>query len=861
MSALSHQSAINPNRNFWLKAGTISSLTVDSLTVNGLATISSVLSKYIQTRTISSGSIEADTVSFNTISTGIIDADYMSADILSTIQLNASMVDIHEGTISTLSTNAIELNGAYLTTQNGTELLLNGIPIATTANLSSIQDWSVFPAYSTIMPTDDTQDVGSILMPFRQGFFSTVSTGSINVSTVNGHGFITGSNWSHYPAQTNVEFSSFNACNIGTANMDTLLTNHALVNTTFSVSNVLYGNQFVNADPVGYLQVQTGTDYYTAMSGSLLTSKNGGGDDVTQINGSQITVTGGVSAVTSIDGGDITTQNIRVGDIVTEQADVSIYGRYLPAGDNALYVSGGFTQEGGFTHGFSAGCAGAGTYPASAMANRIDLLPIGTQSFITFGATAMIAGLGITIDSGLGINLASGLIVDVLANDVQLRANDDITLDADDGISMVTGGTIAMNADSIIMTANNLVQTTTNFVFNDSNFTVNSSNENTFNATKVSQGTILPPSTIGFYSTINQNSQINNSPFGAFLTSLTQFGLYQNISSVSWVVESNISTIYTPGVSSVLSTYTSSFTSSLVRGYSTLAFLQDFPSGEVSIKPSSLLLQHADLIELDTKPFPIYTTLTPGLSSILSSLYTYEAITDGSKYSEIGEIKQTVVPVTEYISSYYLSSGVSSGTVLSTLTSSFFSTLVSQQTFESTIFNQMLFNRNALSTTSLLVSSINGSAPLPYPYASFTGNYNQVLGIPNSVASTIMDTTEIASGIYLVGASTSKVAVSTTGVYRFSASPQFDTSSGGQQLVEFWFQKNGVAVPRSASRMTIQNNGEIFASVETIMPMDTYDYVETCFTSSDGNMSLSYTPASVNVPAVPGIIFNVTKLA
>jgi hypothetical protein len=68
----------------------------------------------------------------------------MNAGSVSTIFLEAD-----EAFISTISTVAVVLDGSVLTTV-GTELLLNGIPLATTSNLSSIADWALDPAISTV---------------------------------------------------------------------------------------------------------------------------------------------------------------------------------------------------------------------------------------------------------------------------------------------------------------------------------------------------------------------------------------------------------------------------------------------------------------------------------------------------------------------------------------------------------------------------------------------------------------------------------------------------------------------------------------------------------------------------------------
>jgi hypothetical protein len=68
----------------------------------------------------------------------------MNAGSVSTIFFEAD-----EAFISTISTVAVVLDGSVLTTV-GTELLLNGIPLATTSNLSSIADWALDPAISTV---------------------------------------------------------------------------------------------------------------------------------------------------------------------------------------------------------------------------------------------------------------------------------------------------------------------------------------------------------------------------------------------------------------------------------------------------------------------------------------------------------------------------------------------------------------------------------------------------------------------------------------------------------------------------------------------------------------------------------------
>lgn len=737
MSVLQNQTSLNGKEFFFLTAN-ISSLKVKSLEANNIVsktllvdqgTISSLNNNVLNTNTISAG-----TAQVNFLSTFYIDTSVISTLDVESDYAFVSSLEVLAGNISSIVTNNITLDGNTLDTGGsgfGSVLLLNGLPIATgSSTLSSIQDWSFFPAVSTIfMGGNNISNAGNITC---QNIYNSlnVQTDTLNVLTAATAPAATitnlrTTNLSSVQAVTSnlvvsqlaqiqtlstaigrfstlagsvAQFSTVQALSGTFSNLNISTANISSISGGGSASNwYLYPAQ----STVSFAQLLPGTPtpIYSLVGACNITCAN----LTAQLSGFPVPSYGGtitgllvqglVGDFTSVQGEDATFSN------TTQTTNVDIYGVNRPAGFNALYVNGGMTVDAGqFVHGIT---LGTNTFGVSF--NRIDILPIGTQSHITWGAMAHIAGLGMTLDAGLGINIAAGLVVDVLGQDVQLRANDDITLDADDNINLITDGTINM-------TANTLTQTANNFTFNDSNFTVNSSNINSFNSQTLTQGTPLPPSTIGFYSTFQQNSEIENSPLGAFLTAQRIFGLFQNISTVSWVVTSNISTIYTPSTTGILSSYTSTITSSFERQYSTISFLQRFPTGEVNLTPSSLLLQHADLIELDTKPFPIFTTLSPGQSTIVSSLYTYEAITDGTKYSEVGQIIQAIVPKVQTFSTLSLSTGVSSGIVLSTLTSSFYSTLISQTTFTSSIYNLMNFDSNCFSTPSLCISSINDFA-------------------------------------------------------------------------------------------------------------------------------------------------------
>jgi len=128
MSVVKNQSQINNERAFFL-----------------LANMSSVNSGSISTAQITTSSIGAITGQISTLNTNLgnfssIYTNYVSSGF-------AEITDIVNSTIFSLG---VFINGAELTTVGGNELLLNGLPIATTTNLSSIQDWALDPAVSTV---------------------------------------------------------------------------------------------------------------------------------------------------------------------------------------------------------------------------------------------------------------------------------------------------------------------------------------------------------------------------------------------------------------------------------------------------------------------------------------------------------------------------------------------------------------------------------------------------------------------------------------------------------------------------------------------------------------------------------------
>ena len=260
MSVLGHQTNIT-NKSFFFQLANVSTLVADNIQVKNISSLTA------QTGLLTASLINADIINTNFMNVSSLE----SANIIKAYEFSSVYTYQDIGVISTLFTEHIVLDQATLDVASGNILLLNGVPIATTQNLSSIADWSFEPALSTVemlgnnilgagnitcqnifnalnIQTDTlsaltglTAPSGTItnlratnvsstnlmssnanipnLLTFGRGQGSTLALGtlsssavfaeSISTGTINGIPIISGSNWSQYPATSAVNMNGF----------------------------------------------------------------------------------------------------------------------------------------------------------------------------------------------------------------------------------------------------------------------------------------------------------------------------------------------------------------------------------------------------------------------------------------------------------------------------------------------------------------------------------------------------------------------------------------------------------------------------------------------------------------------------
>lgn len=105
-----------------------------------------------------------------------------------------------------------------------------------------------------------------------------------------------------------------------------------------------------------------------------------------------------------------------------------------------------------------------------------------------------------------------------------------------------------------------------------------------------------------------------------------------------------------------------------------------------------------------------------------------------------------------------------------------------------------------------------------------------------------------------IGQPTSRVYVGETGVYNIQFSAQFDKTAGSSADIYIWLRLNGADVLNSASKVVIQGtNAELVAAWNFVIILETDDYIEMAWASTDTNVHISAVAATTGPPAIPAI--------
>lgn len=112
-----------------------------------------------------------------------------------------------------------------------------------------------------------------------------------------------------------------------------------------------------------------------------------------------------------------------------------------------------------------------------------------------------------------------------------------------------------------------------------------------------------------------------------------------------------------------------------------------------------------------------------------------------------------------------------------------------------------------------------------------------------------------------------RLTVANAGVYRISVSYQFMNSDTQAHDTTFWFRKNGMDIPDSASRVTIPSthggiSGHQVTMVEIVQTLAAGDYIQLVWEADNTAIKIETLPAGTTPvhPQIPSVIVTVNQL-
>lgn len=143
-------------------------------------------------------------------------------------------------------------------------------------------------------------------------------------------------------------------------------------------------------------------------------------------------------------------------------------------------------------------------------------------------------------------------------------------------------------------------------------------------------------------------------------------------------------------------------------------------------------------------------------------------------------------------------------------------------------------------------------------YGTFFDTTDQTAASPNTAYAITFSNTDLSGGVYR-GTPTSRIYVDRPGAYNFQFSLQLESTNASTKLVYIWPRINGVDVPDSATKITMKGSGEAYvAAWNFVLRMNTGDYFQLMWATSDTNVQILADPATAFCPAIPSVILTVS---
>ena len=162
------------------------------------------------------------------------------------------------------------------------------------------------------------------------------------------------------------------------------------------------------------------------------------------------------------------------------------------------------------------------------------------------------------------------------------------------------------------------------------------------------------------------------------------------------------------------------------------------------------------------------------------------------------------------------------------------------------------------------LASPRGGKYLNNPYGAFQDGTDQTAANTTTAYAITFDTTDFNNGVTL--SNSSRFNVSQAGIYNIQFSVQLVNTTNASVDIDIWFRKNGTNIDKSNSRFGLaprKSLGDPFhliGAINFFVSLDTNDYVELMWRTSDVGASIEHYAASSTPtrPSIPSVIATVT---
>ena len=150
-------------------------------------------------------------------------------------------------------------------------------------------------------------------------------------------------------------------------------------------------------------------------------------------------------------------------------------------------------------------------------------------------------------------------------------------------------------------------------------------------------------------------------------------------------------------------------------------------------------------------------------------------------------------------------------------------------------------------------------------YGSFYSIVDQTDGGVTGTA-LVAELTAEATGISMNADGSGKknrLTFTNAGTYNIQFSVQLHNTGGGGSgtTVNIWFRLNGVNIPNSDTKVTVNTNNPYFvAAWNFIQTVAANDYIEIVWLTDNANIVLEYDAAASPAPAIPSVIITAQQI-